>query len=73
MEFEKKAKITEKSWNFKISIWKNHGKKFSALRTFHPILAHCLDYCNCYKLSWVFYVAIRICKETTLKTQLCVL
>ncbi len=28
MDFEKKAKIMEKSWNFKISIWKNHGKKF---------------------------------------------
>ncbi len=28
MELEKKAKIMEKSWNFKISIWKNHGKTF---------------------------------------------
>ena len=28
MEFEKKAKIMEKSWNFKIPIWKNHGKTF---------------------------------------------
>ena len=29
MEFEKRAKIMEKSWNFQISIWKNHGKKIS--------------------------------------------
>ncbi len=28
MEFEKKAKIMEKSWNFKISVWKYHGKTF---------------------------------------------
>ncbi len=28
MEFEEKAKIMERSWNFKISIWKNHGKNF---------------------------------------------
>ena len=28
MEFEKKAKIMGKSWNFKIPIWKNHGKTF---------------------------------------------
>ncbi len=28
MEFEKKTKIMEKSWNFKISVWKNHGKTF---------------------------------------------
>ena len=28
MEFEKKAKIMEKSWNFKIPVWKNHGKIF---------------------------------------------
>ncbi len=27
MEFEKKAKIMEKSWIFKISLWKNHGEK----------------------------------------------
>ena len=32
MEFEKKTKIMEKSWNFKISIWKNHGKNFGAPR-----------------------------------------
>ncbi len=25
MELKKKAKITEKSWNLKISIWKNHA------------------------------------------------
>ena len=31
----KKAKIMEKSWNFKISIWKNHGKKFR--RSAHSI------------------------------------
>ncbi len=37
MEFEKKAKIMEKSWKFKISIWKNHGKKF--WRSAHSI--HC--------------------------------
>ncbi len=25
MEFQKKVNIMEKSWNFKISVWKNHG------------------------------------------------
>ena len=33
MEFKKKAKIMEKSWNFKMSLWKNHGNFFWAART----------------------------------------
>ncbi len=32
MEIEKKAKIMEKSWNFKMSLWKNHGNFFWAAR-----------------------------------------
>ncbi len=32
MEFEKKAKIMDKSWNFKIPLWKYHGKIFWAAR-----------------------------------------
>ncbi len=35
MEFEKKAKIMEKSWNFKIPLWKNHGETFE-LRAHYP-------------------------------------
>ncbi len=28
MEFEKKDKVMEKSWNFKMPLWKNHGNFF---------------------------------------------
>ncbi len=38
VEFDKKAKIMENSWNFQISIW----KKILALWAFHPIRTLCL-------------------------------
>ncbi len=36
MEFEKKAQIMEKSWNLKISAWKNHGKNFESHNMHYP-------------------------------------
>ncbi len=40
-EFGKRANIMEKSWNFKIPLWKNHGKSFCAARIFWKTITLC--------------------------------
>ncbi len=48
MEFNKKAKIMEKSWNFKIPLWKNHGIFLSPPVRMHGgllCIAFCLSVC----------------------------
>ena len=57
MKYEKKANIMEKSWNFKIPLWKKSWKKVFALHSFYAKLSLYMGYYNCQNIYCTFMLS----------------